>query len=455
MADFLLIGEKLEHSFSKTIHEQLNMYDYDLLEINHNDLEKLFSKKEFKGLNVTIPYKEKCIKYLNNISKKAKTTNAVNTIINFNNELFGFNSDYYGLKSLLEKNSINVKNKKVLILGTGGTSKTAKCLVEDLGARIVFRVSRNKITQRTNSIIDIINNSITRNTKKINSNIDEDTIITYDEMYEECSNFDIIINATPVGMYPRLEENLVDINKFSKLETVVDVVYNPLNTLIIQEANKRKIKAVNGLFMLVMQAIVASYFFNLINETHNENDIKTKINNAILENEEFTKELECYLSEKKQDIINIYETTLEQKRNYVLIGMPGVGKTTYGMKFAKDNNKEFIDTDKLIEEKTKKKTKDIILENGEEYFRNIESEIIDSLINKNNAVIATGGGVILRNENITKLKYNGVVLYLEKDINEIEISNERPLADTKEKLTKIYNERISKYNEVADYVIKL
>ena len=227
-----LLGEKLGHSFSKEIHESINDYKYDLIEVSKDDFDSFMTNKNFKAINVTIPYKEKVIPYLHYIDPKAKEIGAVNTIVNINNKLYGYNTDYLGLKKLILKNKIDFNNKKVLILGTGGTSKTAFVLSKDLGCSDVIKVSRKET---------------------------EDTI-SYEQAKEKYNDYNIIINTTPVGMYPN-DDLIIDIECFKNLEAVVDVIYNPLNTNIVRYARRKNIKAVNGLYMLVGQAVYASYLF--------------------------------------------------------------------------------------------------------------------------------------------------------------------------------------------------
>ena len=225
-----LIGEKLGHSFSKEIHEMIGYYNYEIHEVAKTDIDHFMKEKNFIGINVTIPYKETVIPYLDEIDNVALRIGAVNTIINVDGKLKGFNTDYYGMKALINKADIDCYNKKVLILGTGGTSKTAYALAEDLGAKIILKVS--------------INN--------------EEGTITYDEAISIHNDADVIINTTPVGMYPKNEGCIIDLKHFKSLSGVVDVVYNPLRTVLVQNAKDLNIKATAGLYMLVGQAVYAS-----------------------------------------------------------------------------------------------------------------------------------------------------------------------------------------------------
>ena len=231
--DYGCIGEKLSHSFSKEIHNALTDYDYQLLELKREELEAFFTERSFKAINVTIPYKLDVIPYLDWISDEARAINAVNTIVNRNGRLYGYNTDFYGLKGLIERKVKSFKGKTVAILGSGGTSKTAFAVASYLGAKEIYKVSR-KSTESS---------------------------ISYDDAYKLHNDAHIIINTTPVGMYPKIGESAIDISDFNKLEGVVDAVYNPLRTALVTLALKRGIKAVGGLYMLVAQAVFAAELF--------------------------------------------------------------------------------------------------------------------------------------------------------------------------------------------------
>ena len=228
-----LIGEKLGHSFSKEIHEMIGYYKYEIHEVARCDIDKFMKEKDFVGINVTIPYKETVIPYLDEISPQALSIGAVNTIVNINGKLYGHNTDYFGMLALIKKNNIDCKDKKVLILGTGGTSKTAYAVVKDLGAKTILKASING----------------------------EVNTITYEEAVNVHNDVEVIINTTPVGMYPKNEGLIIDIKKFNKLDGVVDVVYNPLRTNLILNAKELNIPCEGGLYMLVAQAVYACGIF--------------------------------------------------------------------------------------------------------------------------------------------------------------------------------------------------
>lgn len=231
--EYGLIGEKLGHSFSKTIHERLASYEYNLIELNPDEIERFFIKRNFKGINVTIPYKSLVIPFLDSIDESAKKIGAVNTIVNDKNKLRGYNTDYYGFLYTLEHNKIDVKNKKVIILGNGGASKAVIAVLDHLQAGEIIIVGRTL----------------------------RDKTISFEECYDKHLDGEIIINTTPVGMYPATEASPINLEKFNSCSHVVDLIYNPLQTKFLDQANTLGIKGVNGLEMLIAQAKVAAQYF--------------------------------------------------------------------------------------------------------------------------------------------------------------------------------------------------
>lgn len=389
-----LIGEKLGHSFSKIIHNELYNEEYELKEIAKADLDSFMKEKSFKAINVTIPYKEDVIPYLDFVDDNAKKIGAVNTIINKRGKLYGYNTDFRGLISLIKFAEIEIKDKKVLILGSGGTSKTALAVSEELGAKYVFRVSRNKT----------------------------DDLISYEDVYQNHLDADIIINTTPCGMYPNIDSSAVDINRFNNLSGVVDAIYNPLCSKLVIDAKNNGIKAIGGLYMLVAQAFFAAEMF-------------------------IDKRLDL------TEIERIYKKILKQKQNIVLIGMPGCGKTTIGKVVAKECNKQFTDSDQEIILREKTDISKIFELKGEEYFRKVESEVIAELSIKQGVVIATGGGVVLDSENVNHLKQNGIVIFIDRLLEKLVTSSDRPLSQNREMLKKRYDERYDIYKSSADIII--
>jgi len=393
MKKYGCIGKKLTHSFSKEIHAKLADYKYELIELAEEEIEPFFTKKDFEAINVTIPYKQTVIPYLDSISDVAKKIGAVNTIVNKNGKLCGYNTDYYGMKALIEKAGVNISGKKVLILGTGGTSKTAQVLTKDMGATEILVVSRTK----------------------------KEKCITYEEAVLYHNDAEVIINTTPAGMYPDCDSKPIDITSFDSLEGVIDAVYNPLCTNLVMDAKKKGIKAECGLYMLVMQAVVAVEKF-----------LDTKIEKSLAE-KVFA---EIYLS----------------KENIVLTGMPGSGKTTVG-KLLDIDGYEFVDTDAEIVKRCGCSIKELISSKGEKYFRDLESEVIRDVSSLGCRIISTGGGAILREENIKHLKRNGKIFFINADIKRLRATDDRPLSDTYEKLKKVYAERKDIYRSTADIIV--
>lgn len=384
------IGRKLKHSFSKEIHNKLADYSYELIELEPDDIYDFFINKNFKAINVTIPYKETVIAYLDHIDENAKSIGAVNTIVNKDGQLFGYNTDFLGMKLLIENAGISLENKKVLILGSGGTSKTAFAVASSLGAKEIKTVSRGNA----------------------------ENFITYEEAHTIHNDSDIIINTTPVGMYPNINEMAIDIDKFPRLSGVIDAIYNPLRSLLIVKAKEKGISAIGGLYMLVAQAAFAC---------------------------------ELFIGESVEDKIDtVYNSLLKQKENIVLTGMPGSGKTTIGNMLAEKLGMEFIDTDKIIEQNENRSIPEIIKNDGEKAFRDIETKAVFSVSSLQNKVIATGGGVVLRDENIHLLKQNGKIYFLDRNIDDIVPTADRPLTSDYESLKKRYEERYKIYTKTAD-----
>lgn len=392
--DYGCIGEKLGHSFSKEIHNALTDYNYELKEIAKGDLEAFMTARDFKAINVTIPYKEQVIPFLYFVSEEAKKIGAVNTIVNKDGKLYGYNTDFYGMKNLILRAKMDFKNKTVAILGGGGTSKTAYAVSESLGAKEIFKVSRSE----------------------------KEGFITYDELYCKAEEIDVIINTTPVGMYPNIFESAVEVERFKNLSCVVDAVYNPLRSKLVFDAQKNNINAVGGLYMLVSQAAAAVEYF-----------------------------IDTPVDEKKVE--NVFLKLFNSKENIVLIGMPSSGKTTVGKALSEKLNREIFDSDKVVVENEKMEISDIFKLNGEAYFRSLETAAIKELSKKNSVIIATGGGAVLNKTNIELLKENGKVFFLNRPLEKLITTDDRPLSSNKSDLEKRFNERYDLYISSADYVI--
>lgn len=393
MNQYGCIGRKLTHSFSREIHAKLADYEYELIELTEEEIAPFFAEKAFRAINVTIPYKQTVIPYLDVISPVAERIGAVNTIVNRDGRLYGYNTDYYGMKALIERIGIDLKGRKVLILGTGGTSRTARVLAADLGAAEILTVSRKKT----------------------------EGYICYEEAVTDHTDAQVILNTTPSGMYPNSEDKPIDIACFPRLEGVLDAVYNPLRTNLVLDARERGIKAEGGLYMLVMQAVVAAERF-----------LETSI--------------------PKETADRIFASICAAKENIVLTGMPGSGKSTVGRLLNPDGF-GFVDTDAQIESKCGCSIKDLIREKGEAFFRDVESEVIREVSSVSCCVISTGGGAILREENVRALRRNGRLFFLNADISRLQATDSRPLSDTDEKLKKLYEQRMPVYRKTADVTV--
>ncbi len=383
-----LIAEKLSHSFSPLIHSKFGLYNYELKELKPDELKNYITSKNFDGLNVTIPYKIDVMPYLDNLSDDAKMIGSVNTITNRNGILTGYNTDLYGFLYLLNRNNIDLCDKKVLIIGNGGASKTVQIAAKTSNAKEIIVVGRKDNNQ---------------------------------EFLSGHYDSDIIINTSPVGMYPNTGISPIDINNFKKCIAAVDLIYNPSKTQFLLDASKMGIKSVNGLLMLVAQAKRAC---------------------------------EIFTDQTMPDyIIDKITTELElSTKNIVLIGMPGSGKTTIGKILAKTLDRPFIDTDDEIE-KTGVNISDMITNQGELVFRQTEHSVAASVLNRSGTVISTGGGIVTYEPNIDLLTQNSIIFFINRNI-ELLATNGRPLSKGGiEKLIELYNQRIDKYKSVCDYEV--
>ena len=388
------IGEKLSHSFSKEIHAYLADYEYEIREIPREELAAFMTAHDFKAINVTIPYKQDVMPYLDEIDPIATAIGAVNTIVNRGGKLYGYNTDFAGMSKLLHRAGITLTGKKVLILGSGGTSKTALAVANALGARVALRVSRSA----------------------------KDGSITYEDALTLHADAEIILNTTPCGMYPEPNAQPIDLARFPHLIGVADAIYNPLRSRLVRQAQHLGIAATGGLYMLVAQAAVAVEHF-----------------------------LGTTVDDKKVE--KVYRKILGDKQNLVLIGMPGCGKTTLGKQLAARRGMNFIDTDDLIREQAGTNIPAIFAEQGEAGFRDLETAIIRSLESVQHTVIATGGGAILRDENVNILRANGRICFLDRPLDTLVTTADRPLSSNSELLRQRYNERYDFYCAAADYTV--
>ena len=388
------IGEVLKHSFSKEIHNALAPYDYTLLELKREEVASFMKERSFKAINVTIPYKETVIPHLCYIDEHARLIGAVNTVVNRDGKLYGYNTDFYGMSELARHAGISFEGKKVLILGTGGTSKTAYAVAKHYGAREIIRASRDG----------------------------KEGAVLYTDVYNSHTDSEIIINTTPVGMYPKTQSSPIDLAPFDKLSGVLDAVYNPLSTELILAAKERGIPAEGGLYMLVAQAVRASEIF-----------IDTRYPLGTLD--------------------KVYTEILKQKENIVLIGMPASGKTTIAKLLCKELCREAFDSDEAVKARYGMEIPEIFRRHSESYFRELESQAISELAKMSGVIIATGGGAVLKPENIKELRKNGRLYFIDRPISALIPTEDRPLSSTKEAITQRYNERYPIYLSACDYRI--
>ena len=397
-----LIGEHLPHSYSKEIHNKLASYDYELVELTHEELDGFMRRREFRAINVTIPYKQDVIPYLETIDEHARMIGAVNTIVNRGGKLYGYNTDFYGMKTLIDSIPLSLEGAKVLILGTGGTSKTALAVSAAMGARDIVTVSR-RTTDRT---------------------------VSYEDACRLHTDADVIINTTPCGMFPYPDGNEervgtpIDLAYFPALRGVVDAIYNPLRPNLILDARERGIPAEGGLLMLVAQAIRAVEIFL---DTTLDHSVAARVCNDIR----------------------------IQKENIILTGMPGSGKSTVGVALAEALSRPFFDADAEIVRRAGKTIPHIFAEVGESGFRDIETSVIKELAaNHVGCVIATGGGAILREENIRVLRRNGRIYFLDRPLEQLLPTPDRPLSSDNEALRRRHNERYERYCSTCDVRIE-
>lgn len=383
-----LIGKTLKHSFSKEIHEGLGT-SYALREVAPNLLASFVKSKEFSFYNVTIPYKEEIMPFLDEIHSSAKAVGAVNTVVTKGGKIIGYNTDLYGMSRSFHKHGVCPAGKNVVILGSGGTSKTAQAYLKESGAKKITVVSR-----------------------------------TGEWNYQNCQTLtdtQIIINTTPVGMFPNVTERIVNLDCFPALEFVFDAIYNPLKTTLLLQAEEKNIPYANGLEMLVYQAVGAEELWQ-------------------------DKPIDSALAS------NILSSLYREKANIVLIGMPSCGKTTLGKVIANRLNMPFVDFDEEIEQAEKMTIPQLFQSKGEEYFRQKESQITQYFGKENGRVLSVGGGTPTAKENRDALKRNGIVFYVQRDLDKL-ITSGRPLSQ-KEGVNALFEKRDAHYRAACDYVVE-
>ena len=380
-----LLGRKLGHSYSPAIHGLLGDYAYGLYEKEPEELADFLQNGNFDGLNVTIPYKETVIPYLDELSSQAQRLGAVNTIVRRDGRLIGYNTDHFGFAALVARSGLTPAGKKCLVLGSGGASKVAVAVLEELGGRVVV-ISRSG----------------------------EDHYGSLDRHRDAA----ILVNTTPVGMYPDCGISPVELSIFPQLEGVLDVIYNPARTKLILDAQTRGIVALDGLWMLVAQAKAAAELFT----------------NAPIDAEA---------------IGRIYRILEAQMENIILIGMPGCGKSTIGRLLAERLGRSFVDADREIEQLAKKSISDIFAQDGEEVFRRLETQVLAEFGKQSGLVIATGGGCVTQARNYPLLHQNGQIYWLQRNLEKLPTEG-RPLSKN---LVEMYALRKPLYEAFADLMI--
>lgn len=383
-----LLGKKLGHSYSPQIHSYLAQYSYTLFEKQPEELASFLRSGDFTGLNVTMPYKKDVIPHLDALSERARVLGAVNTIVKRKDgTLIGHNTDFFGFQSMVKRSGLQVRGEKVLVLGSGGASATAVAVLQALEANVI-----------------VISRSGENNYENLHLHADAS----------------VIVNATPVGMYPNVGVSPIDISLFPALEGVLDIVYNPARTQLLLDAEARGIIAENGLWMLVAQAKESAEWF-----------------------------LDHKIPDEK--IREIYQRLCFQMQNLILVGMPGCGKSTVGRLLADKTGKRFVDADLCIAEKAGMSIPEIFRTSGEEGFRQIETAVLADLGMQSGLVIATGGGCVTRKENYPHLHQNGRIIWLQRDISSLSTDG-RPLSQGAD-LEKMYQTRRPMYERFADRIV--
>lgn len=390
--EFGLLGEKLGHSFSPAIHQALGGYDYRLTELAPGELRGFLEKRDFRGVNVTIPYKQAVMPFLDEITEQARAIGAVNTILRLpDGRLRGDNTDYYGLMTLLDRAGFCPEGKKCLVLGSGGASRTAVACLRDRKAREVVVISRKGEN-------------------------------TYGNL-ERHGDAELLINTTPVGMFPRNGESPVDLDRLPALEGVADLIYNPARTALMLQAERKGIPAAGGLIMLVAQGRAAAELF-----------LGKRIDPA--EEEKVRRSLE------------------RETENWILIGMPGCGKSTVGRILAERSGRELLDTDGMIEEEAGMPCGEVIRRFGEEAFRRMETRAAERAGKESGKIIATGGGIVTREENRDPLRQNGQLIHLDRPLESLATDGDRPLSGSAEALKALYHKRMPLYAAWRDLRIE-
>ena len=390
--DYGLIGEKLGHSWSPAIHAELGGYDYRLYERSRDDFIALMASRDFNGLNVTIPYKVVAYEHCDALSDTAREVGCVNTlVVRPDGSLYGHNTDIGGFIALSRRAGVEIAGRKCVILGSGGTSMTARAACRRLQAREIVVVSRKGP-------------------------------VDYDALYTGHADAEVLINTTPVGMYPNTGTSPADIARLPKLTGVLDVIYNPLKTALILDAEARGLPCAGGLYMLVGQAREAAELFT---------------GREIPESE----------------TARIHALLKRETQNLVLVGMPGSGKSRIGRALARRLGREFIDCDAEIVRRAGMSIPEIFAKQGEAGFRAIEAQVVSEVCREKGRVIATGGGAVLREDNVRAMRQNGAVILVERPIEVLPMDG-RPLSTGRQALYDMWQARKPYYLAAADTAIQ-
>ncbi len=386
-----LIGYPLGHSWSKPIHDFMIGCDYQMYELEPEKLEEFIAGRDFDGLNVTIPYKQKVMPLLDEIDETAAEIGAVNTIVNRNGILKGYNTDWLGFVQMLENHGIDARGRRAAVLGSGGASRAVSAALRKLGADVQV-ISRKAVRENT---------------------------VTYETMYAESSSYQLIVNTTPLGMYPHFDDVPVDLDRFENLEAVIDIIANPLRTRLLFEAGCRGLKTAGGLDMLVAQAWHADMLYT-------------------------GRQLDPQLMTQCLNML------YRDRRSIVLIGMPTSGKTTVSALLGEACGRDVIEMDDEIVQVLGTSIRECFAEKGEDYFRWLEQEVAKDLRSGGRYVISCGGGVIKTKETMRFLSENSIIVWLKRGIEQLFPTDSRPLSSNEEALRRMYEERKPLYELYSD-----
>ena len=393
MKTYGLLGKRLLHSLSPEIHRELGNFRYELFQLEEEELDSFFDKREFAGLNVTTPYKERVLKYCDELSDYARKTGCVDTItIGKDGKLRGANTEYDGFLYGVEKSGITVAGKKVVVLGNAGSAQTVKAAILTLGAKEIITVSENGE-------------------------------VNFNNVYDLHPDANVIINTTQTGMYPNNGERIINLKRFDNLCGAIDLIYNPRRTRLICDAEDMDIPNIDGLFMLVAQAYMTERKFGII-ESNLDLMMKT------------------------------YKTMSDRRKNIIFVGMPGSGKTTNATVVAAKLARPCIDVDKIIEMKAGMSVSQIVRSYGEKYYRELETEALRKITRNGGQVISMDSGVVLSLENQYYIRQNGYVIYLHRPLEELQ-SNGVSLIRNREALERVVEEREPLYKFLADITVEV